>query len=127
MKAKMYATNNYGEFMEKPIFCGESLSGISTVLPDKNNSGRPFEGCGVAITGSSCYNLSLMDKEERRSLLKKIYSEEEFDVDISSDGKHIWFVKDRIMNVATDDMYMVTQKYDMSENGYFYKKEVDLC
>ena len=70
----MYATNNYGEFMEKPIFCGESLSGISTVLPDKNNSGRPFEGCGVAITGSSCYNLSLMDKEERQSLLKKIYS-----------------------------------------------------
>lgn len=40
----------------------------------KVNSG--FLGCGVAITGSSCYNLMLMDKDERYKLLKKLYSKD---------------------------------------------------
>lgn len=33
-----------------------------------------FKGCGVAITGSSCYELSLMEAEERQELLEKIYT-----------------------------------------------------
>ena len=35
-----------------------------------------FYGFGVAITPSSCYELSLMDKEERQKLLKHLYSKE---------------------------------------------------
>jgi len=35
-----------------------------------------FQGLGVAITGSSCYELSLMEPEQRKAFLKGIYSKE---------------------------------------------------
>ena len=35
-----------------------------------------FQGLGVAITGSSCYELSLMEPEQRKAFLKEIYSKE---------------------------------------------------
>jgi len=35
-----------------------------------------FIGIGVAITGSSCYNLWKMDATERHKLLKFLYSKE---------------------------------------------------
>ena len=76
MKATMYTTNNYGEYISKPINYGVPLSGITKAVETKNIVNTGFIGFGVAITGSSCYNLSLMDSVERHKLLKKIYSKD---------------------------------------------------
>ena len=75
MDAVIYTTNQYGEYISKPLFCGEYLEGITTASKFGNaNSG--FIGFGVAITGSSCYNLSLMEPADRNKLLRKLYTEE---------------------------------------------------
>lgn len=74
MENKIYTTNKYGEFCEKEIFASEPLSGAITVKKSQHNTNTGFKGFGVAITGSSCYNLSKMDYEERRKLLEYIYS-----------------------------------------------------
>ena len=75
MDAVIYTTNQYGEYISKPLFCGEYLEGITTASKfGKANSG--FIGFGVAITGSSCYNLSLMEPADRHKLLRRLYTEE---------------------------------------------------
>ncbi len=76
MKAVMYMTNEYGEYISKPVYAGGTLSGITTAAKDENRANTQFLGFGVAITGSSCYNLSLMEKAEREALLRKLYSKE---------------------------------------------------
>lgn len=58
----------------KPI--GGKMGGAEVIEVAENPNERKFEGFGVAITGSSCYNLNLMSEEERNAFLKDIYSEE---------------------------------------------------
>ena len=41
-----------------------------------NEASTDFLGFGVAITGASCYNLSLMEAGEREEFLRKIYSKD---------------------------------------------------
>lgn len=75
MKATMFTTNKYGNYVSRPVYSSNVLSGISTAYSeDKYNSG--FLGFGVAITGSSCYNLSLMEENERTKLLTEIYGKD---------------------------------------------------
>ncbi len=76
MKAIMHTTNEYGEYISKPLNYGVPLSGITTAVKSKNVTNTDFIGFGVAITGSSCYNLSLMENSERYKLLRKLYSRE---------------------------------------------------
>lgn len=76
MKAVMYTTNDNGEYISKPISYGESLSGITTAVKSEYISNTGFIGFGVAITGSSCYNLSLMKSDERHKLLNSLYSKD---------------------------------------------------
>ena len=76
MKAKVYTTNQHGEYTEHPLFNSARLSGITTAEAVNSDTNQGFQGFGVAITGSSCYNLSLMEKEERQKLLKHLYSSE---------------------------------------------------
>ncbi len=76
MKAVMCTTNEYGTYISKPLSDGVSLSGITTAIKSENTANTDFIGFGVAITGSSCYNLSLMERAERYELLKKLYSKE---------------------------------------------------
>ncbi len=76
MKVTMYTTNDYGEYVSKPIHHGVPLSGITTAVKTQNIVNTGFIGFGVAITGSSCYNLSLMERDERHKFLKKIYSKD---------------------------------------------------
>lgn len=70
---KMFTTNEHGEYIERSIFAGAALSGVCTAEKESKES-MGFLGCGVAITGSSCYNLSLMKKEERIALLEELYT-----------------------------------------------------
>ena len=82
MKAVMYITNDYGEYISKPLNYGVSLSGATTAVKSENMLNTSFLGFGVAITGSSCYNLSLMKTDERRSLLKHIYTKEGLNLNV---------------------------------------------
>lgn len=57
------------------IFHGNKVSRAYT-LNIGTEANTDFSGFGVAITGSSCYNLNLMEKSERSEFLKSIYSTE---------------------------------------------------
>ena len=54
---------------------GGKMSGADVIEVAEIPNERAFEGFGVALTGSSCYNLNLMSAEERESFIKSIYSE----------------------------------------------------
>lgn len=82
MKVTMYTTNDYGEYVSKPIHHGVPLSGITTAVKTENTVNTDFIGFGVAITGSSCYNLSLMEKADRYDLLKNLYSKDGLNLQI---------------------------------------------
>lgn len=83
MKATVYTTNEHGEYVSSPLYFGESLSGITTAerVCDAENTG--FIGFGVAVTGSSCYNLSRMDGAGRERLLRDIYSRDGLNFNIA--------------------------------------------
>lgn len=53
---------------------GGKMGGVDVIEVAENPNEREFEGFGVAITGSSCYNLNLMSEEERTAFLKDIYN-----------------------------------------------------
>lgn len=74
MKAKQILTDKNHYMTELEIFPALMVSRAST-LNIETNSNENFKGFGVAITGSSCYNLSIMEKNERKEFLNKIYSD----------------------------------------------------
>lgn len=76
MSTYMYTTSDRGDFVRHGLNCGMPLSGITSVSIDSGKKNTDFLGFGVAITGSSCYNLSKMDPEQRHTLLKSLYSRE---------------------------------------------------
>ena len=80
--ATIYTTNEYGEYISKKLTFGASLSGATTIEEVKVVPDTDFLGIGVAITGSSCYNLSKMESKERQKLLKFLYSKEGLDLKI---------------------------------------------
>ena len=75
MKATIYTTNSFGEWLAAPLPQGTSLAGITTIEEAVGSYGG-FTGCGVAITGSSCYNLAQMEPQDRQKLLRFLYTEE---------------------------------------------------
>ena len=74
MKAKQILTDKNHHMTELEVFPALKASRVNT-LHIKANTNEKFKGFGVAITGSSCYNLSIMDKNERKEFLNKIYSD----------------------------------------------------
>jgi glucosylceramidase len=74
MKAKQILTDKNHYMTELEIFPALMVSRANT-LNIETNVNENFKGFGVAITGSSCYNLSIMEKNERKELLNKIYSD----------------------------------------------------
>lgn len=79
MKVTQYFTTNGNEFLpkaefiQKPVFPSQPLSGIQS-LKREDSVNDNFLGFGMAITGSSCYNLAQMQKDERAKFLKSVYS-----------------------------------------------------
>lgn len=76
MKAKIITTSKDGFQVERDLFSTLEVPGARQLYVSE----EPVNGyCkfGVAITPSSCYELSLMEQEERTKLLKQIYSKEE--------------------------------------------------
>ena len=76
MRVTQYNTNKYGEHI--PVTLQPAISLAGTVKAEKAPapSGSSFIGFGVAITGSSCYNLAQMQPEDRTAFLKSIYTSE---------------------------------------------------
>ncbi len=74
MRAKQILTDKQHHMTELEVFPSGKVTRANTLDIDTiPNEG--FKGFGVAITGASCYNLSIMDKDKRKDLLNKIYSD----------------------------------------------------
>ena len=75
MKAKQFLTDKDHFMTEIEVFESLKISRANTLnISDVANEN--FKGFGVAITGSSCYNLNSMKSDERKEFLNKIYSDE---------------------------------------------------
>ncbi|MBR5232376.1 MAG: hypothetical protein IKW00_09065 [Clostridia bacterium] len=75
MRAKQIITDMNHDRVEVEVFPSVKLQRAYEL----HKSEKPltgFQGFGVAITGGSCYELSRMQPEERRALLKKVYTAE---------------------------------------------------
>ena len=55
---------------------GGRMCGVDVINTAETPNDGNFGGFGVAVTGSSCYNLNLMSPEDRNAFLKSIYSED---------------------------------------------------
>lgn len=75
MKVTQYITNKDLSFLKAPVFPSVEMNGVKTVRRAKEIVGDNFLGFGVAITGSSCYNLSQMPQAERMAFLQRVYGE----------------------------------------------------
>lgn len=56
----------------RPVFEAERMPGA--VLLEAGAPRTGFSGCGVALTGSSCYLLSKMPPEKRRAIIEDLYA-----------------------------------------------------
>ena len=72
MEAKIYSTNDYGEFIEDSFFAGTPLCGITTAEKDASFVNKGFIVCGAAITGASCYYHGTI---EQTAVLREIFPE----------------------------------------------------
>ncbi len=81
--ATQYSTNAYGEFVKSEVFPSVFMEGARTLSLNKDSKNIDHLGLGVAITGSSCYNLALMKPDERRRLLEELYGKEGFGLSIA--------------------------------------------
>jgi glucosylceramidase len=74
MKITQYITTNGLTFEKRPVFPAVYASGAMMLTAGDSPVSEDFLGFGVAITGSSCYNLAQMDAAERRALLENVYT-----------------------------------------------------
>ena len=75
MKVTQYITGYGLDFQARPVFPAAYMPAASTLTANEAPVSEDFLGFGVAITGSSCYNLAQMEPTERRALLESIYTE----------------------------------------------------
>ncbi len=74
MKAYLYQTNEKHLFAPKRLFFNAQKNDwIQTAVVSDKPSNKNFLGFGVAITDSSCYELSTMTPEQRKEFLSDIY------------------------------------------------------
>ena len=74
MKGIQIITDKNHFMTELEVFSMQKVVRANTLhISDKKNQ-QKFRGVGVAITGSSCYNLSIMEEHERKEFLRSIYS-----------------------------------------------------
>lgn len=82
-KATLYLTNNYEFFGKSEITpaCGKLEAPLEVITGEPISRG--FTGFGVALTGSSCYNLSRMTQAERDAFLTDIYSKDGLNLSVA--------------------------------------------
>ncbi len=72
--AFQYSIGKNGDCLHREIFECEGLAGAVTLKMAANASTQDFLGVGIALTGSSCYLLDKMEKEERTALLERLFT-----------------------------------------------------
>lgn len=75
MNGKLIFTDNEYNASEYEVFESPRVFGSHLLKPSEECTSN-FLGFGVAITPSSCYQLSIMEPSARKQLLKKIYSKD---------------------------------------------------
>lgn len=75
MKVTQYTTSALAHFAKRSLDPWENPSGIKMFCRSERAEPSDFLGFGVAITASSCYNLSRMPGDERRAALTDIFGE----------------------------------------------------
>ncbi len=76
MHTALYITDETNEFIKKRLFFNNGeMEGAHTVSVSEIPSNEYFNGFGVAITDSSCYELSTMTPQARNEFLDDIYGE----------------------------------------------------
>lgn len=74
MNASLFFTDATHKYKEAPLFpSDEPIPYAFTVSFCEEPTVENFLGFGVAVTGSSCYNLSLLENEKRKALLQDLY------------------------------------------------------
>ena len=76
MKGTAIATNTDHRFSKTEIFYSERMPGADTYLKVSDKYYNDFLGFGLALTSSTCYELSLMDATQRKELLKHVYGKD---------------------------------------------------
>jgi glucosylceramidase len=74
MKITQYLTTDHLNFVTRPVYPAVPMQAAILLSEEGKIANEDFRGFGVAITPSSCYNLSLMEAEERRQLLTHIFT-----------------------------------------------------
>jgi len=75
MPGKIIFTDKDHVLSEREVFASQYAPGVET-LQVSEHSESGFIGFGVAITPSSCYELSLMESSRRKEMLNHIYSKD---------------------------------------------------
>lgn len=75
MAYQIFTDKDHNESVRE-VFPGVRMPGAIDVSVGKEPSVKGFYGFGAAITGSSCYLLSQMDKTARRALLERVYGKD---------------------------------------------------
>ncbi len=81
--AKQIITDALGEREVREIFPAARIPDAALTQPDVSAKNDGFLGLGEAITGSSCYVLSKMEKSAREALLKSIYGKEGLNLSVA--------------------------------------------
>lgn len=98
-----FTTANAGQ-VQAPVFPSVPMNGVISVTRTGEVISPSFLGFGVAITGSSCYNLAQMPAEERTALLQRIYG---------TDGLHLGVGR---LSIGSSDYSAELYSYDDVEN-----------
>ena len=79
MRAKQILTDKEHFMTELEIFPSLYAHGVKKLNISSEPNGNSIS-VGVAITGASCYNLSIMERESRKVLLENIFSKKGLDL-----------------------------------------------
>lgn len=105
MKVTQYQTTkdfNLRPYVLKPT--GGKMGGTETIIVSEAPVNTDFHGFGVAITGSSCYNLALMDEQKRADFLNDIYGDDGLGLSVAR------------LSVASSDYSAELYSYDDVKN-----------
>ncbi len=81
MKVTQYTTNKDAVLSAHELEPSEVMIGAHKIeIGEKFNE---FDGFGVALTGSSCYNLDKMEKSKRDGFIENVFSEKGLDLSIA--------------------------------------------
>ena len=83
MKAVQYTTADGLSMRKTEVFASDiDIGGALKVETAQTPLTEPFRGFGVALTGSSCYELNLMSEQCRRDFLNDIYTSDGLDLQV---------------------------------------------